>query len=59
MVAKYTYKTNSYDIPAKDAQALAEILPANDSLYAVLEARYGGGFAQWVVDRLGEEAEEA
>lgn len=25
---------------------------ANDSLYEELEARYGGGFAQWVTDRL-------
>ena len=25
---------------------------ANDSLYSILEARYGGGFAQWIVDGL-------
>ncbi|MDD9901199.1 MAG: hypothetical protein OXT65_09500 [Alphaproteobacteria bacterium] len=29
-----------------------EVPAANDTLYDELEARYGGGFAQWVVDRV-------
>jgi len=34
----------------KDAMAANE----NDSLYHELELRYGGGFAQWVVDGLNK-----
>lgn len=32
---------------------IAEPMPvANDTLYHALEMRYGGGFAQWVIDGL-------
>lgn len=29
---------------------------ANDTLYEILERRYGGGFAQWVIDGLNRQA---
>ncbi len=62
---KYSVKTDSYNnISSADSQALASLHQemqhsagkgagvANDTLYAELEMRYGGGFAQWIVDRM-------
>lgn len=64
-ITKKDLKTNTYvHITASDAQALqclhrelrraprASAAAANDILYEELEARYGGGFAQWVADRM-------
>ncbi len=37
-----------------DAQPQQQAFPmvANDTLYKELEMRYGGGFAQWIIDDL-------
>ena len=58
-------KTNSYnDLTQEEVRTLLVLnqeiqrksgtaeLAANDTLYDELEARYGGGFAQWITDRI-------
>lgn len=39
--------------PVETAETAKPRIAANDTLYGELEMRYGGAFAQWVVDGLG------
>lgn len=63
-----SFKTNSYNnSSSEDTQALVALHKeiqrkggpaANDVFYGELEMRYGGGFAQWVADRMRDAVQE-